>query len=240
MEQLKLSKKKIYGASAEKIAADYGQISFFNEAEAERTPMLPEPKVEDVIRKPHKKKKRSAKEMYKNLEVVEKIYELPKEELVCPKCDSEMTFMRWRIKNEIEIIPAQVKLIVHKEAVYVCKECDKNGIEGSFKYAKSVPSLIEKSLVSPSLMAWIMNQKFCLALPLYRQEQELKRMGANLSRQTMSNWTIAGAKLLKPLYDALHQNLLARNILHADETVLEVLKLSDRDKPLDAYMWVYR
>ncbi len=240
LEQLKLSKKKIYGASAEKIAADYGQISFFNEAEAERTPMLPEPKVEDIIRKPHKKKKRSTKEMYKNLEVVEKIYELPKEELVCPKCDSEMTFMRWRIKNEIEIVPAQVKLIVHKEAVYVCKECDKNGIEGSFKYAKSVPSLIEKSLVSPSLMAWIMNQKFCLALPLYRQEQELKRMGANLSRKTMSNWTIAGAKLLKPLYDALHQNLLARSILHADETVLEVLNLPDRDKPLDAYMWVYR
>ncbi len=80
LEQLKLSKKKIYGASAEKIAEDYGQINFFNEAEAERTPMLPEPKIEDVVRKSHKKKKRSAKEIYKNLEVVEKIYELPKEE----------------------------------------------------------------------------------------------------------------------------------------------------------------
>lgn len=240
LEQLKLSKKKIYGASAEKIAVDYGQISFFNEAEAERTPMLPEPKVEDVIRKSHKKKKRGTKEIYKNLEVVEHTYELPSEELVCPKCDFEMTFMRWKLKNEIKIIPAQVQLIVHKEAVYVCKECDKNGIEGSFKYAKSVPSLIEKSLVSPSLMAWIMNQKFCLALPLYRQEQELKRMGVNLSRQTMSNWVIAGSKLLKPLYDALHQNLLGRNILHADETVLEVLNLPDRDKPVDAYMWVCR
>ena len=240
LEQLKLSKKKIYGASAEKIAADYGQISFFNEAEAERTPMLPEPKIEDVVRKSHKKKKRSTKEIYKNLEVVEKIYELPKEEQVCPKCDSEMTFMRWEIKNEIKIIPAQAQLIVHKKAVYVCKNCDKNGIEGSFKTAESTLSLIEKSLVSPSLMAWIMNQKFCLALPLYRQEQELKCMGINLSRQTMSNWMITGARLLKPLYDALHQNLVSRSILHADETTLEVLNLSDRDKPLNAYMWVYR
>lgn len=202
--------------------------------------MLPEPKVEDVVRKSHKKKKRSAKEIYKNLEVVEQIYELPKEELICPKCDSEMTFMRWEIKNEIKIILAQAQLIVHKKAVYVCKNCDKNGIDGSFKTAESTPSLIEKSLVSPSLMAWIMNQKFCLALPLYRQEQELRRMGVNLSRQTMSNWVIAGARLLKPLYDALHQNLLARSILHADETVLEVLNLPDRDKPLNAYMWVYR
>ena len=240
LEQLKLSKKKIYGASAEKIAADYGQISFFNEAEAERTPMLPEPKIEDVVRKSHKKKKRSTKEIYKNLEVVEKIYELPKEEQVCPKCDSEMTFMRWEIKNEIKIIPAQAQLIVHKKAVYVCKNCDKNGIEGSFKTAEATTSLIEKSLVSPSLMAWIMNQKFCLALPLYRQEQELKRIGINLSRQTMSNWMISGARLLKPLYDALRQNLVSRSILHADETTLEVLNLSDRDKPLNAYMWVYR
>lgn len=240
LEQLKLSKKKIYGASAEKIAADYGQISFFNEAEAERTPMLPEPKIEDVVRKLNKKKKRSAKEIYKNLEVVEKIYELPKEEQVCPKCDSEMTFMRWEIKNEIKIIPAQAQLIVHKKAVYVCKNCDKNGIEGSFKTAEATTSLIEKSLVSPSLMAWIMNQKFCLALPLYRQEQELKRIGINLSRQTMSNWMISGARLLKPLYDALRQNLVSRSILHADETTLEVLNLSDRDKPLNAYMWVYR
>lgn len=169
---------------------------------------------------PTKKKKRSSKEIYKNLEIVEQIYELPQEELVCPKCDSEMTFMRWEIKNEIKIIPAQAQLIVHKKAVYVCKSCDKNGIEGSFKTAEATPSLIEKSLVSPSLMAWIMNQKFCLALPLYRQEQELRRMNIYLSRQTMSNWMIAGAKMLKPLYDKLHKKLVERNILHADETTL--------------------
>jgi len=32
-----------------------------------------------------------------------------------------------------------------------------------------------------------MNQKFVNALPLYRQEQELKRMNVNLSRQTLAN-----------------------------------------------------
>lgn len=77
LEQLKLS-KKMYGASAEKIAEDYGQINFFNEAEAERTPMLPEPKIEDVVKKSHKKKKRSTKEIYKNLEVLIISYLFPK------------------------------------------------------------------------------------------------------------------------------------------------------------------
>ena len=149
-------------------------------------------------------------------------------------------FMRYEISHKIKIIPAKAILEVHKTEVYVCKECDKNGTEGSFKTAKSEPSLIAKSLATPSFLAYILNQKFCLGLPLYRQEQELRRMSIYLSRQTMANWVIAAAKMLKPLYDKLHKNLVSRKILHADETSLEVLKLPNRDVPLNAYMWVYR
>lgn len=239
LEQLKLSKKNKYGASAETVAEEYEQINLFNEAEAERTAFKPEPAAEDVVKKVRNKKK-SVKDKYKNLEVKEIIHTLSDEEKTCVKCGSEMSFVRYDISHKIKIIPAKAILEVHKTEVYACKECDKNGTEGSFKTARSEPSLIEKSLVTPSLMAYILNQKFCLGLPLYRQEQELKRMGIDLSRQTMSNWVIAGARLLKPLYDKLHTDLVSRNILHADETSLEVLNLSDRDKPLNAYMWVYR
>lgn len=49
MELLKLSKKKMFGSSAEKIANEYGQISFFNEAEKERTVLTPEPEIEEVV-----------------------------------------------------------------------------------------------------------------------------------------------------------------------------------------------
>lgn len=46
--------------------------------------------------------------------------------------------------------------------------------------------------------------------------------------------------MLKPLYDKLHKQLAARKILHADETSLEVLKLQNRDVPLNAYMRICR
>jgi len=60
MELLKLSKKKMFGSSAEKIAQAYGQISFFNEAEQERTPLTPELKIEEIVIPKHtRKKKRS-------------------------------------------------------------------------------------------------------------------------------------------------------------------------------------
>ena len=57
MEQLKLSKKKIYGSSAEKIAEDYGQLNLFNEAEIERQPLAVEPKLEEITYKRRKSKK---------------------------------------------------------------------------------------------------------------------------------------------------------------------------------------
>ena len=54
LEQLKLSKKKIYGSSAEKIAEDYGQLNLFNEAELERQPLTVEPKLEEITYKRRK------------------------------------------------------------------------------------------------------------------------------------------------------------------------------------------
>lgn len=48
LEQLKLSKKKVFGESSEKIAEEYGQLNLFNEAEAERQPITPEPQIEET------------------------------------------------------------------------------------------------------------------------------------------------------------------------------------------------
>ena len=241
LEQLKLSKKKIFGASSEKFDDGSVQINLFNEAESERTPLLPEPKIEEVIVPSHKrKKKRSFDEKYGDLPALEVVYDISDEEKNCEKCGSEMTFMKYEIRRELKIIPAQVTVVEHKKAVYVCKECDKNGVEASFKTAEAVPALIEKSLVSPSMMAYIMNQKFSCAMPLFRQEQELKRMGVKLSRQTMANWVIAGAKLLQPLYEMMHEILLKESILHADETPLEVLCEPNRPAITKSYMWLYR
>lgn len=50
-----------------------------------------------------------------------------------------------------------------------------------------------KSYASPSLVAYIMNQKYVDSLPLYRQENQLRLLGIHLSRQTLSNWVVEGA-----------------------------------------------
>lgn len=58
--------------------------------------------------------------------------------------------------------------------------------------------------------------------------------GSVVSRQIMSNWVLtAGERWLLPVYHALHKELLANKILHADETTLMVLREPERQALAD-------
>ena len=114
-------------------------------------------------------------------------------------------------------------------------QCEKEEACVPMKKSTVPPALLPGSgSVSASLLAQIMNSKYVLALPLYRQEQELRRLGLPVSRQTMSNWVLtAGERWLLPVYHALHKELLANEILHADETTLMVLREPERQALAD-------
>ena len=77
--------------------------------------------------------------------------------------------------------------------------------------------------------------------PLFRQEQEMNRKGIHLSRQTMSNWILKATEdYLAPVYAQLHRELLTRDVLHADETTLQVLHELGKKPQSKSYMWLYR
>ena len=242
-ELLKLHNKKKFGSSSEKQAADQiSLLDLFDEAELTKLPISFEPEADKVFEKvPAKRKKKAGRgDFAKDLETEIIEYKLDEGELVCDECGSELATMKKEIRTEIKIIPAQVKRVEHVTYTYSCRSCDKEGLSSFIKKAPSPKALIPKSLVSPSLMAYILNQKYTLALPLYRQEQEFKRLGINLSRQNLSNWTIKGAGLLKGLYKELKDELLNQELLHGDETTLEVLEEPGRKATQKSYMWLYR
>ena len=122
------------------------------------------------------------------------------------------------------------------------RQCEKEEACVPMKKSTVPPALLPGSgIVSASLLAQIMHSKYVLALPLYRQEQELRRLGLPVSRQTMSNWALtAGERWLLPVYHALHKELLANKILHADETKLMVLREPERQARQRSYVWLYR
>ncbi|MET1250497.1 IS66 family transposase, partial [Sporolactobacillus sp. STCC-11] len=131
--------------------------------------------------------------------------------------------------------------IKHVRHTYTCRHCEREAIQTPIVTAKAPKAVFPKSLASPSAMAYVMCQKYLDAQPLYRQEQQLKRLGVTLSRQTLANWMLHGAeRWLRLIYDRMKTYLVARDLLHADETTLQVLKEPGRSASSKSYLWLYR
>lgn len=151
-----------------------------------------------------------------------------------------METMAWTfVREELRITPATVEWIRYLQEVLVCPVCRE---EDSTTIVKaSVPTaLLPHSPTSPSMVAFVMYQKFMNAVPFYRQEMDWLQMGTTLARETTSNWCIKCAQAyFQPVYDLLHEYLLRREILHADETVCQVLHEEGKTASLNSYMWIY-
>jgi transposase len=144
-------------------------------------------------------------------------------------------------RREIEIIPAQVKVIEHVREVYSCRNCERTGTSVPVIKAPMPEPVIKGSVASPSAVAHIMVQKYVNATPLYRQELDFTTNGFILARQTMANWMIyCSEHWLEPLYEKMKSRLLEEEVLHADETVLQVLKEPGRKSRSESFMWLYR
>lgn len=237
-EQYRLSREKRFGASSEK--TDFDQLSLFNEAEAEAVPLFVEPKPEEVFGKGKKKKGHKA-QITKNLPVEVVEYRLSPEEQVCPECGESLHEMSKEIHKEFKVIPAQLIVTEKVQYIYACRNCEKHNTETPIIPAPMPTPVLRNSLASPSLVSYIMTRKYMEAIPLYRQEQQFKHFGLDISRQTMANWVIRTASdWLKPLYQRMHEHLVEKDILHADETTLEVLCEPGRPATSSSYMWMYR
>ena len=243
MERLGLLKKKVYGSSSEQTREEEaGQLSFlFNEAEAYQPQEAP---AQETTVAEHTRKKPNARVTERlpedaPVEVVE--HHLSEEERMCPECGTAMAVIGKDVRRSLKIIPAQVVIREDVYYTYGCPQCKVDGTDVPIVKAEKDPAVIPGSFASPEAIAYIMTQKFVMASPLYRLEQELARMNVPLSRQTMSNWILRSANdWLKPVYEELCRLLRMRHVLHADETTLQVLREAGKAAQTKSYMWLYR
>ena len=210
-EQFRLHQHKKFSASSERFE-DQGQL--FNEAEAaaEETTEEQEPETQTI--EAHQRKKPVRKTLPEDLprDIVE--LDISEEEKQCDCCGKKLTMFGHESSCKLDIIPAQVKVIEFQRLKYRC-EC-----EFGVRTAPMPKLPIPKSIATPGLLAWIATSKYCDALPLYRQEFILKRMGIEIRRTSMAEWMIRASVLLQPLYDALQQMLVKQPCIQADETPL--------------------
>ena len=232
-----------FGQSSEKNSyVLHDQASFFNEAEKEQAPKVEEPTPDTILIPQHeRKKKRSQAEMLNGLPEEEVLLELPEDQLVCGKCGGKMKPIGKKfLRHEMQIIPKQIKLLAYYAVTYACDSCEKDTGFAHIVTVKPPVPLMKHSLASPSTVAYIMTQKYVDGLPLARQEKMWAREGISLSRATMANWVIqCSQSWLKPLYKHMKQELLTHSVIHADETVVQVLKEDGKPATSESRMWLY-
>ena len=245
MEALRLSRHKQFGTSSEKSTeSDMEQLSLlFNEAEfySDFAKAKEENITEVAAHKRHKKHEYALDNLPENIPVEVTEHRLGKEDLTCPACGNTMVEIGKEVHRRLKIVPAQVVVLEDWYYTYACQICSKENTETPIVKAEKSPNFIPGSFATPEAVAHIMTQKFVMGSPLYRLEQEMKRQGIPLSRQTMSNWILRAAEdYLAPVYEQLHTELLKRDILHADETELQVLHEPGKAPQSKSYMWLYR
>jgi transposase len=87
-------------------------------------------------------------------------------------------------------------------------------------------------MAGPGLLAYILTSKFDDHLPLYRLNEIFTRMGADIPDTTLVDWCGRAMKTLQPVIELIGKEIMASDLLHADDTPIRVLDRSQKDKGL--------
>lgn len=196
-EQLVLSRRRQFGRSTETSAAQY---RLFDEAdslaedstEADDVAVLPEAKPQATspkVVKPRGKRQPLPAELPR----VEFVHELLKGERVCQCCGTTMVEIGEDVREELDIIPVQVRVLRHVRKRYACSRGDSTS-----RTAPASLQVLPRTNASNDLLAMLLTTKYADALPLARFEHVLARSGVTVPRQTLARWVIGASKALRP------------------------------------------
>ena len=168
-----------YGKRSEKQTSP-DQARLFDEAVEEETKVVGSTEASNeennaITISEHQRKKKGRPALPKDLPRVTRTYDLTDEEKRC-SCGCELTKIGEKKKEQLEFIPAQVRVIEHVRYQYACRDC-----EEVMKLAQMPKQPIPKGIASPGLLLHVLVSKFQDHLPFYRQEHMLKGMGITLN-----------------------------------------------------------
>jgi transposase len=234
-ERLNAAVRRLFAAKSEARGLEQKDL-FFNEAETLAGPNAAASEkalAEATIEVPaHRRAKRGRKPLDAALprEVVR--HELPEAERVCPHDGERLIEIGVEASEQLDIVPAQIKVLRHERVKYACPCCDRG-----LRLAPAPMRLIPKALLADSALAWVIQAKYQDALPLYRQAAILGRFGGDVSRHTLAGAVVRAGLAMQPIVNLLRDQLLEAGLILGDETELQVLKEPGRPAQRKSYLW---
>lgn len=230
-ERVKQLLNQRYAASSEKASTD--QLGLFNEAEEVVAEEEANNHAETTTVKSHQRQTRPRINIPPELPREEIVYDLPEPDKVCPKDGTVLKLIGSDDHEQLDIIPAQIKVLRHRRLKYACPCCEQHVVTAS-----KPKQAIEKSIASPGLLAFVTTQKYADALPLYRQSEMFKRIGIELNRTNLANWMVKCGDLVQPLINRLTEHIQSQSLIHMDETTLQVLDEPGKPAQSKSYLWL--
>lgn len=216
--------KRIYGRSSEKFM-DPNQLIFEDiilQAE-KQIPSTEEPVdtvvIEKVIGEHTRRTHRGRKPLPEHLKRVDHYLDIPEADKKT-KDGKARPLIGEDITERLEYQPCTMIVNRYIRPKYGADD----DIEGcGIKQAPAIEGPIDKCMAESSLLAHVIVEKYEHHTPLYRQELKFNRQDISISRQTMAGWMANCAQVLKPLYERMHEKIIAHDIVLNDDTPVDML-----------------
>ena len=166
-------------------------------------------------------------ELLKNLPHEKKLCTLEKTKCICEVCGKSLHSVGEEfIRTEVTFTSMKLRVIDYYRETFECRECRKKGKQYMKKSPMPYP-VIQHSYASPSMIVWIIHQKYEMAISFYSQEKEWKELGLKMNRTTMANWIkVSYRDWLFPVVEKLqssryifpYYNNVTHNISHYNDT----------------------
>jgi transposase len=222
--------RRVFGRSSEKL--DASQLDLFLISQESESGKVDASSLEEADPRHEPKARRGARCRERwpaDLPVVEEIID-PKE---VQKAPQDWRLIGAEVSEQLDYEPGRFlrRRLVRRK--YVRRE----NPEAAPVIAALPPSLQERCIATPGLLAQIIVSKYCDHLPLYRQEAIFgNRHGVHLPRQNMARWMELAADWLRPIYEHIRIGVMAGGYLQIDETPIRYLSPGHGQTKL-GYLW---
>lgn len=160
------------------------------------------------------------------------------EEKTCPKCGEQLVVASQSVSYKVIYHSPRIEVIKYVTRSFKCPKC--NGIDNVL-YRGTRKDPFQRSLMTPSMAAFVAHAKFVLGIPFERMaEYVMKEMGIPLSKQVLAHSMETSALLLSHIVERMKKDLLLSPSIHADETTLVISRKPEEDADRKkSYMFVY-
>lgn len=175
------------------------------------------------------------------------VYDLPESQRIDAATGKALVKIGEKVIEELDYQRSRLEVKERVQIIYGLPPEEAQQRAMAPKAAPLPPKPFENCIASARLLAWILVQKFCNHLPLYRQQSIFERDGMRLSRKTQCDWALASAGLLEPIVECLMRKIRegppgitgeGQPVLQIDDTPV-MCQGGRGEKNFQARLWVF-